>query len=277
MQVIDGKALAKRIIEGLAAKPRLKKFLGAAVVGDSPASLSFLKRKEEAARAAGIDFRLYRFPAGATGDDLRKEIGKIAGHKTCGGFLIQLPLPEGLNRQYAANAIPPEKDVDLLGERAQGAFYSGRSKILPPAVLTVEEILRQVGWDPKNLRVAVVGLGVLVGTPAAHWAMRRSKEAQLFHKGSDLKGLKDADLVIVGVGKSRLIRPDMLKDGAGVIDFGYSEAEDESGKMRLAGDFDAEVLTSESRLAFYTPTPGGTGPILVAKLLENFYDLASAA
>ena len=271
MQIIDGKALAAEVLDRLKAKPLPKKFLGAVLVGDDKSSVSFLKQKEKTAKELGVDFRLYQFPADIKNDELRDEVGKIAAHKTCGGVIVQLPLPEQLNWYYALNAIPREKDVDVLSERALGAFYVGRGLVLPPAVGTVQEIIENLKLEIGNSAVAVVGLGILVGRPIANWIMRRAKETILLRSTSDLGLLKNADIVITGVGSAGLITPEMLKDGAGVIDFGYGTLE---GKY--SGDLDTrqfKILNSKFSIFWYTPTPGGTGPLLVAKLFENFYEL----
>jgi methylenetetrahydrofolate dehydrogenase (NADP+)/methenyltetrahydrofolate cyclohydrolase len=269
MQIIDGKEIASDIINRLKSRPLPKKFLGAVLVGDDKSSISFLKQKEKTAKELGVDFRLYRFPKNITKDELRSEVGKIAAHKTCGGVIVQLPLPERLNQYYVLNAIPKEKDVDVLGERALGAFYVGRSEVLPPAVGTVDEIISTLNIKLENCSVTIVGLGILVGRPIANWIMRRAKETMLLRSTSDLAVLKRADIVITGTGKAGLISSDMLKDGAGIIDFGYGT---QDGKY--SGDFDTRKLAAHGgRLGFCTLTPGGTGPILVAKLFENFYEL----
>ena len=280
MQIVDGKKIADGILERLAAIPAPKKFFAAILVGGDAASISFLKQKETAAKKIGVDFRLYRFPEEIKNDALRREAGKIAAHKTCGGVIIQLPLPSHLNRHYVLNAVPPEKDADVLGERALGAFYTERNKVLPPPVGVVESVCEAQKYDLGTHCVAVVGLGLLVGRPIANWMMSRAKETILLQKKSDLSLIKRADLVITGVGRAGLIKPDMLKSGSAVIDFGYDRDESAATTDKepaLRGDFDREGLASDdSRIAFYTPTPGGTGPILVAKLFENFYRLNAA-
>jgi methylenetetrahydrofolate dehydrogenase (NADP+)/methenyltetrahydrofolate cyclohydrolase len=277
--VIDGKKIAQEILGRVKSSEhfeevRKAKFMAAILVGDDKSSVSFLAQKEKVAKQLGIDFRLYRFPADIKNDALREEVGKIAKHKTCGGVIVQLPLLEHLNWYYILNAIPPEKDVDVLSERMLGAFYVGRGRVSPPAVETVETILGAAGVTSKagdttasltSKSVAIVGLGLLVGRPVANWIMRRAKETFLLRRTSDFGILKQADIVITGVGRAGLIKPEMLKAGAGIIDFGY-----ENGN----GDFDADHLAKDDAgIAFYTPTPGGTGPILVAKLFENFYFL----
>jgi 5,10-methylene-tetrahydrofolate dehydrogenase/methenyl tetrahydrofolate cyclohydrolase len=278
MMKINGLEIAKKIIENLKSKPRPKKFLAAILVGEDPTSLSFLNQKEKVAKELGVDFRIYQFPENIKNDELRREVNRIANQKPVGGVIVQLPLPEHLNKYYVLNPIPREKDVDVLGERALGAFYNGRNPVLPPAVGTIQEIIENCKLKIENLRVAVVGLGFLVGKPIAVWLMRKCSEIYLLYKGCDFKILKNADLVITGVGQPGLIKPEMLKSGAGIIDFGYSIGKSQSAnrKAQIRGDFDTERLAiSDVRLAFYTPTPGGTGPILVAKIFENFYQLAS--
>ncbi len=273
IMIIDGKKIAGEIIEKLKSGPAPKKIFAAVLVGENPASISFLKQKEKTAKELGVDFRIYKFPETAKNDELRKETVKIASLKKVGGVIVQLPLPEHLNSQYILNAVPREKDVDVLGERSIGAFYAGRNPVLPPPVGTIKEIIENLKLEIENLRVAIVGLGFLVGRPAAVWLMKKCRELRLLDKGSDLNILKQADLVITATGQAGLIKPGMLKDDAGVIDFGYSM--DKNGKIR--GDFNvAEIENQKSEtknINFYTPTPGGTGPILTAKIFENFYRL----
>ena len=268
--IVDGKKIADDALERLAALPAPKKFCAAVLVGDNAASLSFLKQKEATAKRIGVDFRLYRFQEEIKNDVVRREIGKIVAHKTCGGAIIQLPLPGHLDRHYVLNVVPPEKDIDVLGERALGAFYTGRGKVLPPAVGVVESICEAQKYDYGMRCVAIIGVGLLIGRPIANWMMCRAKETILLRNKSDFSLLKYADLVITGVGKANLIKPDMLKAGAAVIDFGY-----DGGVSAMRGDFDYSQLSAVSNQepVFYTPTPGGTGPILVAKLFENFYHL----
>ena len=273
--IIDGKKIARQIIEGLKKKSKLKKFLAAILVGDDPASISFLKRKEKTAKEVCIDFRLYKYPASIKNDELRKEILKIANHKTCGGVIIQLPLPKHINKHVCLNVIPREKDIDVLGERALGAFYTNRNPVLPPAVGVVERIIQnslagQAKIEIRDLKVIVIGRGLLVGKPISVWLINKVAELTVFSSSTKnlRRKLKSADIIISGVGKANLFNSEDLKEDALIIDFGYST--DEAGKLH--GDFSlADQQTS--KLVNYTPTPGGTGPILVTQLLENFYTL----
>ncbi|HUX36204.1 MAG TPA: bifunctional 5,10-methylenetetrahydrofolate dehydrogenase/5,10-methenyltetrahydrofolate cyclohydrolase [Candidatus Paceibacterota bacterium] len=282
MTIINGRKIAQEIIADLKLRPKPEKFMAAILVGDDPASANFINQKKKTAEELGIDFRLYNFAEELNNDELREEVGKIAGHGTCGGVIVQLPLPERINKNYILNVVSREKDVDVISERAIGAFYVGRNPVLPPAVGTVKQIVSTLNLELSTLSVAVVGLGFLIGKPVSVWLMDKAKELILLDKFSDLSAIKNADIVISGVGKAGLIDAKMLKDGASVIDFGYSitqiDADDTQinadKKTVISGDFDAEQLAiSHKQLAFYTPTPGGTGPILVAKLFENFYNL----
>lgn len=266
--VIDGKAIAREILNKLKRQPVPKKQLAAVLFGEEPASVSFLKQKEKFAKDLGVDFRLYKFPSSLDSDQARQEVNQLADSESVGGIIVQLPLPPQFDRQGVLNAIPQQKDVDVLSEQALGAFYVGRNQVLPPAVEVVKTILATNNLRFITMKIAVVGLGFLVGKPIATWLMGKCAELYLLDQGSDLAILKNVDLVISGVGKSGLIKPEMLKDGAGIIDFGYEYS---SGKA--AGDLDVSSLPLLSSLSFHTPTPGGTGPILVAKLFENFYKL----
>ena len=297
MNKIDGTQIAKSIIANLATLSRPKKILAAVLAGDDSstgslqarASMSFLKQKEKVAKELGVDFRIYKLSADLKNDGLRKEVGRIARQGRVGGVIVQLPLPEGINRRYVLNAIPQTKDVDVLSEKAQAAFRSGKNPVLPPSVGVVEEITRIVNYELGIMNVAIVGLGFLVGKPISEWLKgnpstgirARCAELYLLDIGSDFSVLKNADIVISGVGSAGLIKPEMLKDDTTVIDFGYSvEAGNEEkgirNKDKIRGDFDSDALKIENcklKIRWYTPTPGGTGPILVAKLMENFYKL----
>lgn len=271
--IIDGKRIAGEIIERLKKLPKPEKFFGAVLVGDDPASVNFLKQKEKIAKELGVEFRLHELPITITTDELRAEIGRLARPKNCGGFIVQLPLPEAVNRHYVLNAIPKEKDVDCLGEAALGSFYTGRSTVVPPSAGTVAEILKLEHRDLRDLKVAMVGAGFLIGKPVGFWL--QNKVAELVVLDANVKELHkklgEADIVISGAGHPGLFGAEHLKNGAVVIDFGFSRGPD--GK--IAGDLDP--AGADAKNIHYTKTPGGTGPVLVAKLFENFYALNTKA
>src|SRR4030042_5243139 len=220
MQKISGQEVSGEIIQSLRQKSSPPQILAAILVGDDPASLSFLKQKDKTAKELGVDFRTYRLSADLKNDDLRGEVGKIAKQKRVGGVLVQLPLPAGVNQFYVLNAIPHNKDVDVLSERALGAFYNNRNLVMPPAVEVTREIVERQKIQLVGTRAAVVGLGTLVGKPTSLWLANKCKELFLLGQGSDLKILRQADLIISGVGQGGLIKPGLLKAGAGGMDFG---------------------------------------------------------
>ncbi len=270
--IIDGKTISEEVLARLRGLPKPERFFGAVLVGDDPASINFLKQKENTARELGVDFRLYELPGDIATDALRAEIGRLTEPKNCGALIVQLPLPEHVNRYYVLNAVPKAKDADCLGEPALGAFYTGRGKIAPPSVATVEEIIkRESKEDLRNLKAVVVGAGFLIGKPVGFWLQNRVGELVVLD--ADVRDvhsrLGDADIVVSGAGKAHLFGAEHLKRGALVIDFGFSRGED----GRIVGDFDP-AGASEKDIR-YTKTPGGTGPLLVAKLYENFYTLNS--
>ena len=239
MQKILGKEISQVIIERLKTQPAPKKIFAAVLVGDDLSSVHFVAQKEKLAKSLGIDFRIYHLSPTLKNDGLRKAVREIAEKGPVGGVIVQLPLPEGVSPRYVLNAVPPEKDVDVLGERALKLFYAGKSDALPPAVGTVSEILHRTSYDIRLARVTVIGQGLLVGKPIAHWLQGKAKEVVTFRSTSDnmREQLKDFDVIISGVGKARLFSADDIKDGALIIDFGWNTVD---GKIR--GDFSIELM-----------------------------------
>ena len=258
--VIDGRRIADEILSRLKKIKPPKKILAAVLVGRNPASESFLKQKEKVARSLGIEFKIHKLQDNVSFEELQRLMNKLGVAESVGGLILQLPLPKNFNRDSAIGLIPRNKDVDAL---------TGFSKILPPAAGVLQEILSHIGFGLDGKRAVVVGRGLLVGKPIADWLNVKVKKLTVFNSSFfDPKILKEADLVVSGVGKAGFIKGDMVKKGAALIDFGYSFSE---GKLQ--GDFDFE--SCDRVAAYITKTPGGTGPILVAKLMENFFKLAS--
>jgi len=288
MLIIDGKKIAEEIIGELKKMPKPDKMLAAVLVGSAGSlqaaqSESFLRQKENIAKQLGIAFHLYKYDESITEEDLIKEIKKLGEDGQIGGIIVQLPLPAHYDRDRILTAINPKKDIDALTTES-------RKYIDPLSVAVVKDILKTYNFKLETKTVAVVGRGLLVGKPIAEWLNGRCGKLLLLNSKSNILEIKEADLVITGVGKAGLIKPEMLKSGAGIIDFGYSLVERgsqtnadrtqnnaEKIKKKLYGDFDYSKLINSltHQLAFYTPTPGGTGPILVAEIFKNFYKLNS--
>ncbi len=269
---IDGKKISQEILDKLKSEPKIKKFMAVFQVGSDSASENFIKRKELVAKELGVDFRIYKLDETLTQDKLKEKMRPIISSKLCGGVVLQLPLPENINSFYVSNAIPPEKDPDVLSERSLGSFYNHRLKIIPPSAGTVESILDYLKISVLSLKsIAVVGQGTLVGKPVTQWLLGKAPKVIALDKGDDFSVLKEVDLVVLGTGQNGLFKAAMFKKGAGIIDFGYGK----NLEGGLGGDFDGKSisLVGDDYLNFYTPTPGGTGPILIARLFKNFYDL----
>jgi len=272
--IIDGRKIGQRIIRQ--AQDKLSQTerplrLAAVLVGPSTSSGQALKKfielKKKAAEEIGVEFRAYEFPENISNNQLREELNKIVKVKTTHGVIIELPLPSHLNTQYLLNTIPEEKDVDVLSEKSQGKFFTrldsakraGRSKILPPSVETVKQIFEEYNVELKGKTAAVFGYGLLVGKQVSHWLVNQGATVSIiteFTKEPE-KISKEADIIISGVGKPGLITPNMIKEGATVIDFGR--------------DVDFEEVSKKADLI--TPPTGGVGPIVVAAVLKNLVDL----
>lgn len=250
---IDGRKIRDEILAGL--KPPPDKFLAAVIVGEDTSSLKFLEEKKKIADKLGVIFNIYSFPGEIYEEELCFRIKKIAEESSCGGILVQLPLPGNLSLEIL-NHISPEKDPDALG---------ANPVVLAPSVLTVEEIFKRQNVRMEEKTVAVLGQGFLTGKPISSWLQNKAQRLVVLDRSDGLESLSEADIVISATGNAKLFSAKQLKPGVGVIDFGVSF---EDGKV--LGDFDPENVR---KLSFYTPTPGGTGPILIAKLFQNFCDL----
>ncbi len=258
--IIDGSAIAQKILSELRKLPVPEREFAAVLVGDDPASLSFLKQKQAAAESLGVKFKLYRFESSLTQHALIQKIAAISADAKVGAMIVQLPLPPQFDRVSVLNAIGIEKDVDVLNGET--------SKVLAPAAGALQRVLKEIKFDVAEKQVVVVGSGLLIGRPIVNWLMGQVKQLTVVNRGGyDPQVIRNADLVIAGTGVPRLVRGDHLKQGAVVIDYGYGRDEED----QLAGDVD---LKSVQRIASYvTPTPGGMGPIVVAQLFANFYKL----
>lgn len=258
--VIEGKKIAQGILEVLKSQEKPGKKLVAVLVGDNTASLSFLKQKEKIANELGVAFRLDRFPISISQIELEDAINKINNDPSVGGVLIQLPLPEGFDRDKILAILSTDKDIDALSTDA---------KVFALPVEVVKDVLSLVNFDLSKKNVVVIGRGVLVGAPVAKWLQGKCSKLTVLHRGSDFSVIKEADLIISGAGHPGLISPVSMKEGSGFIDFGFGIVD---GKIK--GDLDVSSPAIE-KLSFYTPTPGGTGPMLVAEIFKNFYKLNS--
>ncbi len=239
-------------------------------VGENAISKKFIERKVKFAEEIGVKTKIYELPADISTSQLRKKMAEICHIKENDGVILQLPLParnathsvaggpEKINTQYALNGIIMTKDVDVLSSRAFGDFATGRSKILPPLAGVIKIIFEKYGIEPAGKNTVVIGKGILVGKPIANWLINEGATVSILNsKTKDIsKFIKEADIIISGVGEPNLIKAEMVKDGIIVID--------------AAGDIDPSVSKKSS---LFTPIIGGVGPITVAMVFKNLVEL----
>ena len=269
--IINGKAIAAKIEAEITNRVVLLKQKGitpklaVVLVGEDRPSRTYIKRKKEAAERVGIDFALHEFPENITKEELMRAVNKIQTDPLLTGLIIQLPLPEHLYAPDVLNAINTDIDVDCLTDCNIGKLVmAGKNLIEPPTPWAVIKVLKEINFDLTGKNATIIGAGALVGKPLA--IMLINELASVTTCNSRTKDIKDkcltADVIISAVGKKNLLTANMVKEGTVVIDTGIVY---ENEKMR--GDVD---FAKVSEIASYiTPTPGGIGPITVAKLLLN--------
>ncbi len=269
--IVDGKAIAEKIrtslreeILGSGKKLRLAVIVG----GGDAVTQKFLDQKRKFAEAAGVDVRVYDFPADISTNKLREKVSEIVHIKENTGVIIQLPLPSQINDSYILDAIIPGKDPDMLSSKSWGMFATGRSKIVPPVVGAVREIFREYGVEVKGKHAVVIGAGRLVGKPVALWLMAEGATVSVVdeHTPDPEPYTLEADIVVSGAGKLGVVTSDMVREGVVAIDAGTSES---AGKV--LGDIDPAVSL---KAAIFSPVPGGVGPITVAMLFKNLFALS---
>ncbi|ELR99320.1 bifunctional methylenetetrahydrofolate dehydrogenase/methenyltetrahydrofolate cyclohydrolase FolD [Gloeocapsa sp. PCC 73106] len=275
-KILDGKALAQKIQERLkkttaTLTPKVGRPPGLAVlmVGDNPASAVYVRNKERACSQVGIASFGKHFPADITQKELEEAIALLNQDERVDGILIQLPLPEHLDSVALLNSINPDKDVDGLHPLNLGRLVRGEPGLRSCTPAGVMALLAEYQVNLAGKQAIVIGRSILVGKPLALMLIAENATVVLAHSRTlDLPSLtRQADIVVAAVGKPGLIQPEMVKEGAIVIDVGINRVSTPEGKFRLVGDVE---FTSVAKVAqAITPVPGGIGPMTVAILLEN--------
>ena len=268
---LDGKKLSQRILEGLKKKIKnssLKLRLAVIQVGENSVSEVYIRNKGRAAEKVGMGFKVYRFPDRPESEKLKREIKKICRNPRNSGVIIQLPMSKGLSQDAFLNLIPWKKDIDVLSSDGLGRFYQGTSKIIPPTVAGILELLESYKVELKGKNVVLVGAGRLVGLPLSIELIRRKATISILNEFSQNPSsfTKRADVLISGVGKPNLVKGNMVKRGVVVIDAGTTMF-----KGKLVGDVDFQSVSKKA--SYITPVPGGVGPLTVACLLRNLVKL----
>lgn len=269
--IVYGSEIAKSIKEEIALKvsgyldkglrkPKLKVIL----VGDNPASLSYVKGKVKACEVSSIDCDVVHLSKDISQSELEDIILKADQDETVDGILLQLPLPEGLNERSALSKISPQKDVDGLSVENKGKLFIKEDGFRPCTPLGIMEILKRSGVKIASKNAVVIGRSQLVGLPVAKMLLDENATVTICHsKSEDLKSIcQKADILIVAIGKAKFITSDYVKKGAVVIDVGVNRVD---GK--LCGDVDFEEVKDIASLI--TPVPKGVGPMTIASLMLN--------
>lgn len=282
--IIDGKQVAADIRAEVAQKvAALKKngknaCLAVILVGENPASVSYVTGKQKALAEVGMQDRSVHLPENTTEEDLLKLIEQLNNDDKVHGILVQLPLPKHINEDKVIMAISPEKDVDGFHPVNVGNMMIGRPGFLPCTPHGIIVLLQRMGIETSGKHAVVIGRSNIVGKPVSVLLAQKSVNCTvtLCHTGT--KNLpeitKQADIVVVASGHPHTLTGDMIKEGAVVIDVGVNRIPDSSKKsgFRLVGDCDFDDL--KEKASFITPVPGGVGPMTIAMLMVNTLESA---
>ena len=269
--ILDGKAVSAKVKEEVKAEVEALKKQGVSVglaviiVGNNPASRTYVNNKKKACEAAGIVSEEYALPEETTQEELLALVRELNQKDSINGILCQLPLPKQLDEEAVIAAISEEKDVDAFSAVNVGHIMIGDYSFLPCTPAGIMEILRHYNIDVAGKECVVIGRSNIVGKPMAMLLLHQNGTVTICH--SKTKNLKDvtsrADILVAAVGIPHFVTADMVKEGAVVIDVGMDR--DKNGK--LCGDVDFAAV--EPKASYITPVPGGVGPMTIATLLKN--------
>jgi methylenetetrahydrofolate dehydrogenase (NADP+) / methenyltetrahydrofolate cyclohydrolase len=292
--VIDGNAIAEKVRREVEADvARFREVHGrppglhVVIAGDDPASAVYVRNKEKAAKEIGIAGEVHRLPADVTEEQLVALVRKLNFEPEVDGILVQLPLPKHIRADLVLDLVDPAKDVDGFHPVNAGLLSSGRPGLVPctptGCIRLIDEAMKSLeaaGGPKRSLdgaRAVVVGRSNIVGKPVAQLLLARNATVTIAHsRTKDLPSVcREADVLVVAVGRAQMITGDAVKEGAIVIDVGMNRIDDRrspesTGKSRLCGDVDFE--SAKAKASAITPVPRGVGPMTIAYLLRNTVD-----
>ncbi len=269
--IIDGKALATEIREKIKedtarmTSAGIRPGLAVVLVGDDPASKVYVRNKKAACEEAGILSEEYTLPASTSEAELLELIHKLNNKKDIHGILVQAPLPSHINFKTITENILPEKDVDAFHPYNVGKIMIGDFDFLPCTPAGVMELIKKAGVSVSGKNCVVVGRSNIVGKPQSMLLLKENGTVTICHsKTENLADFtKKADILVVAVGRAEMIKGDMIKPGAVVIDVGMNR----NSEGKLVGDVD--FSTAKDVAGYITPVPGGVGPMTITMLLKN--------
>jgi methylenetetrahydrofolate dehydrogenase (NADP+)/methenyltetrahydrofolate cyclohydrolase len=281
--LLDGRALGAKIRESVKARSMALRekgvtpCLAVVLAGEDAASLSYVKSKEKALAEAGMESRDIRLPQTVSEGELLSLISELNKDEKVHGILVQLPAPKHIDEEGVIAAIAPEKDVDCFHPVSVGNMALDRPGFLPCTPHGIIALLKEYNVPISGAHVVIAGRSNIVGKPLANLLIRREYNATVTVCHTGTKDLSrhtlQADILIAAAGKPEFIKPEMIKEGAAVIDVGINRVPDSSAKKgyRVCGDVDPAVT---QKCAFYTPVPGGVGPMTIAMLMQNVIEAA---
>lgn len=271
MQILDGKALALEIQQTIKqevqelSKQQITPGLAVILVGDDPASQSYVNMKAKACSQTGIYSTTHKMPESITQEALLQTISMMNENPNIDGILVQLPLPKHINTTAILEAISPKKDVDGFHPFNMGRVFTNLDGFIPATPMGVITLLEHYKIPIEGKNVVIVGASNIVGKPLGALFLNKNATITLCHIYTQnlANHTKNADIICVGVGKPNLITQDMVKEGAIVVDIGITRLE--NGK--IVGDVDYDNVAP--KCSYITPVPGGVGPMTIASLLQN--------
>ena len=282
MQIINGKEISDRLkgemaaeVERLRSEKGRAPHLAAVLVGNDPASETYVKNKEKSCHEVGMSSSVYRLPENTTEAQLLEVIDFVNRDEEIDGLIVQLPLPKGLDADKVVARIAPEKDVDGFHPLNVGRMVLGQPAYLPATPMGILLLLERSGIETEGRHCVVVGRSNIVGTPVSLLLSRNKKGANctvtLCH--SRTRNLAEicrtADILVVAIGKCEAITAEYVKEGATVIDVGIHRVEDRSKKSGYALKGDVKYDEVAPHCKYITPVPGGVGPMTIVGLLRN--------
>lgn len=271
-KIIDGKSIAASIrksikieVENIKKEKGISPKLVVVLVGDDDASQIYVRNKERACAEVGILSEVMRIPSTIKEKELNEEIKRLNNDKNINGILVQLPLPKNLNEVTVLNEINPEKDVDGLHPLNMGKLLKGEeNSFVPCTAAGIMELILSTGVEILGREAVVVGRSNIVGKPTAILLLKKHATTTICHSRTRDLGevTRRADILIAAVGSPAIIKENMVKDGAAVIDVGMNRIGE-----KLVGDVDYETV--KNKASFITPVPGGVGPMTIVMLLRN--------
>ena len=279
-ELLDGKALALQIkdeianeVRRLTAEGKRAPHLAAVIVGNDGASMTYVASKEKSSHEVGFTSSVYRMPENTSEEQLLETITFLNDDPDIDGFIVQLPLPKHIDEQKVINAISPDKDVDGFTPINTGRMVLGEQCFLPATPMGICTLLQRYNIETAGKHCVVLGRSNIVGTPVANLLSRKGVDCTVTMCHSRTQNLaeltRQADILVVAIGKPDFVTADMVKEGAVVVDVGIHRVPDETKKSgyRIIGDVKHDEV--DAKCTWVTPVPGGVGPLTIVSLLQN--------